>query len=441
MENIKLFNRGLKQKVYWYLAKLAIAQRTLWRGSKHNTAIVKMGGVLHVNTFDQGGGAAKVAVDLLQVQQENGLISKLLVGTKKGGRKDVLQAQYEGGVSSRIKNKVEQVTHFQGIFSPSMKPYLRRILQKEKISVVHLHNLHGQPGYFALTDLLRTDPGLKLIWTLHDMQALTGHCAHSFSCERWKEQCGSCPALDAYPALAIDVTQELRSIKAQIYRQLKVQIVTPSDWLNKMAKQSILGHFPIVTIPNGVDEKVYTPLGSIESRRALGISLTSKVVLFTAEFGTENPYKGGRFVKSLAEQYVDQDISFVCLGSNQERKEINVTYLPYVEDREVLVRWYSAADVLLYPSLADNCPLVVLEAMACGLPVLSFNTGGIPELVQHLETGYIAKYEDAGDLQKGFELILSPGNRVKMGSKARERVLSHFTLDRMNESYLKLYHE
>ena len=179
----------------------------------------------------------------------------------------------------------------------------------------------------------------------------------------------------------------------------------------------------------------------MESRKSLKLPEDSKIVLFTAELGTDNPYKGGRFVLELAKKYENENILFVCLGAKKESTEANIKYVGYVNDETAIATYYSAADLFLYPSLADNCPLVVLEAMACELPVLCFNTGGIPEMVTHGETGYVAEYENGEDLVRGFDLLLTDPSSKEMGKKSRERILANFTIEQMNESYLKIYND
>jgi glycosyltransferase involved in cell wall biosynthesis len=132
---------------------------------------------------------------------------------------------------------------------------------------------------------------------------------------------------------------------------------------------------------------------------------------------------------------------FVDLGGDNAGISGNIQTVPYVADEKVLAKYYSAADVLLYPTLADNCPLVVLEAQACGLPVVSFNTGGVPELVEHQKTGYIAEYENTQDLISGLRWVISrpPGEIYSIRAIARTRVVSNFTSDHMADQYLDLY--
>ncbi len=137
------------------------------------------------------------------------------------------------------------------------------------------------------------------------------------------------------------------------------------------------------------------------------------------------------------------DLLFVNIGGGSAVcKQENIWEIPYVQNEDEMAQWYSTSDIFVYPSLADNCPLVILEAMACGLAILTFETGGIPELVEHEETGYIANYKDFKDLKKGFDLLLENSKlRNEMGVKAIKRVKENFTLEIMNQRYIDLYKE
>ncbi|MBP9818059.1 glycosyltransferase, partial [Candidatus Shapirobacteria bacterium] len=198
----------------------------------------------------------------------------------------------------------------------------------------------------------------------------------------------------------------------------------------------------IVLIPNGVDEAKFIPGDKRKFKAELGIDGGRKVVLFLAQGGTDNVWKGGEYFKELYRSYQDKGWLWIAIGGNKEVIRGDYWELKYLDSEETKAKYLAVADVFVYPSVADNCPLVVLEAMSCGVPILTFNVGGLPELVVHKKTGYVANYKDQNDLEKGFNLIMSEkGVALDLGREARLRVENNYTLKQMVDSYIHLYSE
>jgi glycosyltransferase involved in cell wall biosynthesis len=211
--------------------------------------------------------------------------------------------------------------------------------------------------------------------------------------------------------------------------------------LKKKVEKSILSQFPVKLIYNGIDTNIFKPNLKAEVRKKLNIPEDKKVVLFSAESGTANPFKGGLFVESILNNPSFENVLFIHTGnSGMPSMENHVWKLPYVNTPEEMAEYYCAADVFLYPTMADNCPLVVLESMACGTPVLSFNTGGVPELIEHLEDGYIVPYRSEKALVSGLEKMLGDEDlRFRLGENAIEKVHNQFNLETMSKAYMDLY--
>jgi glycosyltransferase involved in cell wall biosynthesis len=253
----------------------------------------------------------------------------------------------------------------------------------QSADIVHLHNLHGEYfNPFSLPFLAHTKP---VVWTLHDMQSFTGHCAHSFDCDHWRQGCGQCPYLGTEPAISVDTTARLLAHKRLIYEHSPLWIVTPSNWLKAKVEQSILGNHPVDTIYNGVDTSVFKPLDRVMARQALGLPRDKLLVGAVANGGAmANPWKGGEYTEAAMDflQAQNPGVCFVDIGGKGSFKDPGRLSIPHIDDESRMALAYNALDLFLYTPRADNCPLVVLEAMACGLPMASFDTGGIPELVQ-----------------------------------------------------------
>jgi glycosyltransferase involved in cell wall biosynthesis len=417
----------------------------VWCYKKPNTnrkTIKKLKSVLHINTDDLSGGAAKIVRDLTTYQKNKGLDVHLFVKEKKS----------DDDCSHSIEQNTSKAQHFLGyaakklqwqdFFHLSSFTLPNNYLVKNA-DIVHLHNLHGD--YFSYLALPKLSSKKHIVWSMHDMHAFTGHCSHSFSCEKWKEGCGNCPDLSIYPAINKDTTAFIHQTKQKAYEKSQLHIVALSDWLKQKLENSILKNQNIHLIYNGIDTSVFKLKNKQEIRKQLNLPASKTIVLFSANLGAANPFKGGVYLNHLVDYYKgSENILFVAVGNSKEIEftQSNLLSVPYISSPVVMADYYNASDVYLYPSLADNCPLVALEAMGCGLPVLAFNTGGTPELVLHKETGYIANYKDVDDLINGFDWLLSDTERLKkFGINSVRRVEEYFTLERMNEEYLKLYEE
>ncbi len=394
--------------------------------------------ILHINTSDSGGGAAKIASELCQTQIKNGFNSNMLVANKKSTDKYVEEIKVVNSKKQHFLKYGQDSLQWQDFFHQSTAEIINLSIFKEA-DIIHLHNLHG--NYFSPLALPLFSQNKPIVWSLHDMHSFTGHCAHSFECAKWEKGCGNCPQLNSYPSITKDTTGFIWNTKQKIYDKSNLHIVVLSDWLRKKVENSILSNQKIYTIHNGIDTSIYCKVDKVVAREKTGIPLDKKVVLFSADMGVNNPYKGGEFVKKIIDKYSNDSILFINIGGGKEViKNSSNWKIPYVNDPTEMAFYYSAADIYLYPTLADNCPLVVLEAMSCGLPILTFNTGGVPELVQHEETGYVADYKSFEDLCKGFELLVDNEElRNKMGENGCKRVQENFTVEIMNAKYMKIY--
>ena len=396
--------------------------------------------IAFLSTLDNKGGAALVAFRLHREYKRQGHGSVMLVGNRLSDDKNVISIRDERdnhfGGTCRISGL--QYRNYLSSFDLPLRE------EFQAADVLHCHNLHGDYfNYYALPGLTRLKPS---VWTLHDMQAITGHCAFSLDCGRWETGCGDCPLLEAYPRLEKDTTAMLWQEKKDIYSRSDIDIVVPSRWLFDIVKRSILSEKKVHLIYNGIDTSVFRPVDKKEARKKLKIPPEKKVLITSSAGGTKNPQKGGRFLlDALGKIGHRKDIVVVSVGDSDYDPGIEgIEWIStgHIFDEKEVALWYSAADLFLYPSLADNCPLAIIEAMACELPVITFRTGGIPELVRHMETGFVADYKDTGQFVKGIEIFLDDGGlREAAGREARKDVERSFTLEKMAQAYLELYYD
>ena len=401
--------------------------------------------VLHINTVFKKGGAGIISILIAENLKNKGAESSfiehldVLEFTKKyspfpGYKK---MSRYFG--IERIKSFLER-NGYINLFLPVENKYIGQKIDELKPDIIHLHNVHG--GFFPI-GLLRKLDKYPIIWTFHDMFNFTGHCAYSFDCDRWKSGCGECPYLDIYPSVNKDQTGFLWKYKKNVYDSINFSIVVPSMWLHKCVKDSMLKNKDIRLIYNGIDTDIFKKTEKREARQRLKLPSDKKIILFIAHGGKDNQFKGGNFFSRVVDRYKDHsEVYFVCVGGQTETgNESNVNNYGYVSNQKELALLYSASDIYFFPTRADNCPLSVLEAMACECPVVTFNVGGVPELVEHMESGYVADYGNEDDLTKGIEILLSNNQMNEMGLNVRKRIEEQFSLDKMCQSYLDLYKE
>jgi glycosyltransferase involved in cell wall biosynthesis len=432
--------------------------------------------VLQVSTADIGGGAEKVALDLHRAYRELGIDASLAVGYRRTLDERVLQIPNEerrSGWARRLEYAASQVAGTQptgvrrafsrGLLLAAEPRRYRAIargiedfcfpgtselpaLMGRRPDVLHLHNLHGY--YFDL----RRMPGIShhqpTILTMHDPWLLTGHCAHPIDCQNWRTGCGDCPDLGRYVPIRKDASAENFNIKRSILGSSALHLAAPSHWLAKMTEESgVSGELNAVrVIPNGIDTQVFSPGNREESREILGLPKDALIVLFAAQGITTNPFKDyATLVAALRRVSANAagKVLLVALGDEGAVAEgLDVRGVPFTEDARSVAHFYRAADLYVHAARAENLPLAVIEAMACGTPIVASAVGGIPEIVVEGETGLLVRPNDAPALAEAIGTVLADSDlRRAFVQAGLERVAARFTLRRQVDSYLNWYAE
>lgn len=394
-----------------------------------------------INTHDKGGGAAKIAYQLLHNPTKN-FDFQLFVKYKKTEENQVIQLNEPA--ANRITRWFFEMERF-GDWLDFSKTNAFNLLNSDfynQSRIIHLHNLHG--GYFSYASLPALVSSKKVVWTLHDDHLLTGHCASSLSCEHWKHGCGHCPDLSIYPPIKNDNTKNLFIEKQKILQKIQPTIVCPSEWL----KQKIEFAHPFLTdirvINNGVDTDVYKPIDKRELRAKYGIDPEALIIVFAAELSLKNPFKGGKTAIETFHLLKNKNIHFISIGSQTEKISDHHIVFDYIKDESLLAELYGFSDILIYPSWSDNFPLVILEAMACGTPVIGSNVGGIPEIIIENVNGYlISDYKNPHKYAEKIEqyLELSPHKKIELSTSTRNNVLAKYQIRKMYDAYNQLYKE
>jgi glycosyltransferase involved in cell wall biosynthesis len=416
--------------------------------------------ILHINQQNAHGGAAKIANYLVEGLNDEGIEAELWYFYNKGNNTDYSKCIYpfleryrKDSLTDKLIKKMFDYyrLYFGDVSNPFFKSVIRKIY-KWKPDIIHLHNLHG--GWADLNSIAELSRNIKVILTLHDEWIITGHCGVTMDCLGWMTSCGECPDLSTYVPLKRSITKELKKKKEEFVSILAKNdaiLVTPSKWLKKrIINSGIWQGKEIIVIPNGIDTSRFPEIIKDRSyiRKELELPLNKKIGLFVADGGSHSIYKDFLTVKKTIEMMmpnISEDFALVIAGDNLENKEIikinntDVIKLGYLQEKN-LAKYYSAVDILLYPSKADNLPLVVLEAMAAGLPIISTPVGGIPELIVSEKTGILIPKQSPNHLLKALiDFINNEYDYKQMGLNARESMYSHYDLKHMASNYLNLY--
>ncbi|MDJ0636513.1 MAG: glycosyltransferase family 4 protein [Xenococcaceae cyanobacterium MO_188.B29] len=409
--------------------------------------------VLHLNTSDVNGGAARAAYRLHKELVNIGVDSQMLVQNKTSDDRTVISPQTKlekGWAKARpTVNSIPLEFYRQRDRTPySVQWFPERIAPKiAHISpdIINLHWICG--GYLQIETLAKFNK--PIVWTLHDMWAFTGGCHYSRDCDRYTKSCGTCPQL--HSSRDWDLSRWVWRRKTKAWKNLNLTIVTPSNWLAKCASaSSLFQDLPIKVIPNGIDPTRYKPLSQSLAREVLNLPQDKQLVLFGAMNATSDPRKGFNLLmpalQKLSYSQEQNQIELVVFGSSQPSETLDlglkVHYLGKLNDDISLALLYAAADVFVAPSIQDNLPNTVMEALACGTPCVAFNIGGMPDMIEHKQNGYLAKPFEVEDLARGIAWILEDELCWQSLSwKAREKVEQEFTLETFTSSYLKLYIE
>jgi len=412
--------------------------------------------VLHLSTSDLGHGAGIAAFRLHQGLRAKGVNSRMLVNEKLSADPFVHLAcpkpETPHGLFWRdLKHFVEtslNFSAFQNIYSVTGQSIRSHPLFR-RAKLIHLHNIHAHVRNIFSVRLFHALRDQPVVWTLHDMWPLSGHCTFSYDCDRWLSGCGDCPHLAVYIRLLLDSTALLFNLKKRLYKLPRLTVVAPSQWLAGIAARSpLFGGRAVRCIPYGVDAAVMKPMDRSMAKQQLGLPLNGCPAILFIAYSLNDSRKGFHFFAEAVKAMWSQGIgcSPVICGSGQYFADLKddprTVNLGLVTEPERLALIYSAADLMVIPSLQDNLPNTALESLACGTPVLCYRTGGLPDMVRHLETGYIVERKDGVALTAGLsELLGLPDRLGDMRAKCRETILSRFTLQHQASEYAVLYDE
>lgn len=406
--------------------------------------------VIHISSFDWMGGAAKAASRLHRSLRSLGVDSQMLVDVKESKDPNVHSLSGFVGFASRlcyyIRGRVDQrpLRKYSCDGSPWIvsrtKRNILKNISKYNPDVVHIHWVSASASLKELADL-----PVPTVWSMHDIGLATGGCCYPGTCERYVSGCGCCPKLDSNNE--DDFSHILYRDRCDIFSKCSHRFVALSEWQRNVVQRSqIMKRNSVQVIHNGVDVVKFKPLDMVKSRRALSLPLGRPLIAFGAE-SLDNPLKGKDVLLESLNMLKSESpeasspvlVTFGCSSSRiMEECSLDVIELGYLSS-DKLAQLFSAVDVVVVPSLEDNCPQVPLEAQACGAPVVGFELTGVAELINDLFSGMVVGFNDSIALKNGIVKVLSQSAELRVN--ARNHVLKNFDISVVTNKYIDLYQQ
>lgn len=413
--------------------------------------------VLLINTSERIGGAAVAASRLTEALKNNGIKAKLLVRDKQTEQITVVALRRSWRlvwkfVWERIviwkANRFKKNNLF-AVDIANAGTDITSLPEFQQADVIHLHWINQ--GMLSLKNIEKIlASGKPVVWTMHDMWPCTGICHHARECTRYGQECGSCPFLYG-GGHRHDLSYRIFRRKQRLYRDYPLTFVACSHWLEEKARQSALtaGH-KIVCIPNPLNINLFRPHDGEAARMRLRLPSDKRLLLFGSVKITDKRKGIDYLIEScrlLADKHPElkERLAVVAFGRQSgqlaDLLPFPVYPLDFVQDEHQLVDIYNAVDLFVTPSLEENLPNTIMEAMACGTPCVGFNVGGIPEMIDHLHNGYVARYKDADDFANGICWALTDPDYPNLCEQACRKAASHYSESSVAKRYIDLYNK
>jgi glycosyltransferase involved in cell wall biosynthesis len=401
---------------------------------------------LHISAADARGGAEIAAYRFHKALLEKECGSHILCGRKYYSDENVtgiMPGEY-GWLVNKMGGKFFNALGLQSFGYCSSFFIKQSAWIRKWADIVMLRNVHA--WYLSLGVLPWIADKAPIIWRLPDMWALTGHCAYSYTCGRWRQGCGSCSDLTQYPALRLDTTRLLWLRKKKIYKTLrdKLIFVSPSKWLQKKVEESPLTKdFRCEYIPTGVELETFRPLEKEFCRRLLGIQPDEKVIMFSC-VNLKDSRKGSDKIADVMEQLQQRlrmPLVLLLSGYNgislKVPSNVKVITTGFLDNDKLISASYNAADIYLSLSAADNLPNTLVEAAACGIPIVTLASGGCSEVLDDGKSGYIAG-NIAEVVESSASILQDDAKRKNFAVNARLKAEENFSMSAQIEQYVQL---
>ena len=411
---------------------------------------------VHLATMDRGGagvaarrlncGLGKIGVDskMIVAQRHTSLANVESIEVNDSSLLGRLRRRIDSSRFARQRRTYAQTAPSKMAYvSDDRVPGAYNV--NNRLPEADIYNLHWVVGLVEPRRFFTRYPsGRPLVWTLHDMNPLTGGCFYAFDCFRFTEKCGFCPQLGSQ--IKDDLSAQSQARKALAYSKLlpeTTRIVAPSKWLGvEASRSSLMGGFSLDVIPYGIDTDTFTPRRKNVAREVFSIPGDDLVIAFAADI-VELPIKGFDLLReAMVQLSVGRPVTLALIGRERNSSDAGTRTigLGRIQNERLMSFALSAADLFVTPTRADNLPNVILEAMACGLPVVGFDVGGVPDMVRPGKTGLLAPPEDTAALRRAIETLLNNDDlRARMSAECRQIAVSEYALAVQARRYKALY--
>ncbi len=406
---------------------------------------------LLISTYN-AGGAGLATCRLHRGLLDIGVASQVLVQTKKRNDRAMIapKTKVGKGIASLRQTLSGLPLHLypqreDAMFSvPWLPSAIAPQVNQLNPDVINLHWISH--GYLQIETIARFNK--PIVWTLHDMWPFTGGCHYSQGCDRYMASCGTCPQLHSDKRW--DLSRWIWQRKANIWKNLDLTIVTPSYWLAECASaSSLFRNLRIEVIPNGLDTQRYKPMSRQLAREWLNLPQDKQLVLFGSA-NVNDRRKGWDLLQqalgSLSQSIWRDRIELIVFGFSELNIETDLGFKSYylgeLNDDVSLALVYAASDVFVTPATQDNLPNTVMEAIACATPCVAFKIGGMPDMIEHQQNGYLAQPFNVEDLAQGIVWVLENQERhQKLCECAEQKAKAEFSIERQARRYQSLFTE
>lgn len=411
--------------------------------------------VLLINTSERAGGAAIAASRLTDALNQNGVKAKLLVRDKTTDRPTTVRLSQQLKLRwtflwERLRIWMANGFKRQGLWEVDIANAgadITALPEFREADIIHLHWVNQ--GLLSMRQLKKImQSGKPIVWTMHDMWPCTAICHHARECEHYHNHCHNCPQL--LRPCAHDLSYQVFERKVKAYTNSNITFVGCSQWIADEARKSaLLNSHQVVSIPNTYDAHLFYPFGDesrVALRRQLGLPERRRLVLFACQKVT-NVHKGLDYLiqalQSPTLAMLSEQMTVVVVGQMAESVAQHIPFpirtMGYISSETTMAQLYQAVDLFVTPSLEENLPNTIMEAMACGTPCVGFRIGGIPEMIDHQVNGYVASYRDAEDLATGINYSINPLHYDRLAKAAAEKALRAWNVDTVVRRYTTLY--
>ena len=413
--------------------------------------------VLIVNTSENTGGAAVAANRLKEALNNNGIKAKMLVRDKESD--DITVAQLNKSWHQKWDFLWERLVIYMRLHFKRDNLFLIDIANAgtditktrefKEADVIHLSWINQ--GMLSLKGIRKILESHKpVVWTMHDLWPASSICHYARNCRNSEKQCGNCPLLPGNGS-SNDLSARIWKKKSKILERNSILFVTCSKWLADKAKKSgLLSGQKIISIPNPIDSRGFTKENRAEARLYAGLPEDKKLILFVSQRVTDKRKGMDYFITAInkmVEEHPEMkdNCGIAILGGKAEELADKLPLpsypLGYVSEEKKIASIYNSVNLFVLPSLEDNLPNTIMEAMACGVPCVGFNTGGIPEMIDHLKNGYVAEYKSSDDLARGIHWVLSEADHQSLSNEAMKKVNQCYSQYAVAMKYIEAYNQ